>query len=43
VSSTFTQQFATIQSCLPISMAFVTANNASVSNYKFKVNSTSAE
>mmetsp|Transcript_731 Transcript_731/g.2184 ORF Transcript_731/g.2184 Transcript_731/m.2184 type:complete len:429 (-) Transcript_731:4529-5815(-) len=43
VSSTFTQQFNAIQSCLPLSMSFVTANNASVTSYKFKVNSTSAE
>lgn len=43
VSSTFTQQFSSVQSCLPLSLSFVTANDAQQSSYRFKVNSTSAE
>ena len=43
VSSTFTQQFSSVQSCLPLSLSFVTANDASQNSYRFKVNSTSAE
>ena len=43
VSSTFSDEFQSIQSCLPVAIGFVTANNASVTSYKFKVNSTSLE
>lgn len=43
VATTFTEKFTAIQSCLPLSLGFVTANNVSVIDYKFKVNSTSFE
>lgn len=41
VSTVFRQQFTSVQSCLPVSLGFVTANNASVTTYGFKVNGTS--
>ncbi len=39
----FKDEFKSVQSCLPISRTFNTANNASVTSYKFSVNTTSLE
>jgi hypothetical protein len=43
VKSTFTEQFKSVQSCLPLSLTFATANNASITKYQFSVNTTDLE
>lgn len=43
VKTTFTEQFKSVQSCLPLSLTFATANNASITKYQFSVNSTDLE
>ena len=43
VKTSFTEQFKSVQSCLPLSLTFATANNASVTNYQFSVNTTDLE
>jgi hypothetical protein len=43
VKSTFTERFKSVQSCLPLSLTFATANNASIRSYQFSVNTTDLE
>jgi hypothetical protein len=43
VQTTFWDQFQSVQSCLPLSLTFLTANNASENHYKFVVNTTSLD
>lgn len=43
VSTSFEDEFQSVQSCLPLALTFLTANNASVNAYKFSVNTTSLE
>lgn len=43
VQTTFKDQFQSVQSCLPVSLQFNAANNATQTDYKFSVNTTSLE
>lgn len=43
VKTSFTEPFQSVQSCLPLSLTFNTANDVSITDYQFSVNTTDLE